>query len=278
MLWCAALEFDRLYANDWETYSYLILKARFGPGPTALPTAPPVCEGHVTREYAPPARMFFTSENARIIDGWREHLKTLPDPDYPLACLIVGADRVANTTSVYGAYLKQFKAASKKTLEVVNIEKCSKVARVTQLDASVAVCTTPSKTVLYLDPPYNHRQYGANYFPLNVISNLKEDMNLQGVTGIPVSGYLKSGWCSKKTALDALRQIISTTSALRIAMSYNDEGIIDQQEILGAFREFGWQAELVGIPYKRYKAGKNDTQDTVTEYLFLASKDFLGEY
>jgi adenine-specific DNA-methyltransferase len=129
-----------------------------------------------------------------------------------------------------------------------------------------------------LDPPYNHRQYGANYFPLNVISNLKEDPVLQGVTGIPVSGYLKSEWCSKKTALSALRRIISTTPALRVVMSYNNEGIINQQDITGVFRELGWAVELTGIQYKRYKAGKNDAQDEVVEYLFMASKDFLGEY
>jgi adenine-specific DNA-methyltransferase len=278
MLWCAAGEFDQLYANDWETYSYLILKARFSPESSFLPDAPDAIDGHITREYSPPARMFFTFENARIIDGWREYLKITPNPDYPLACLLVSADRVANTTSVYGAYLKQFKNSAQRNLVVTRIEKCSKPARVTQMDASLAVCTVPTKTILYLDPPYNHRQYGANYFPLNVISNLKEDPVLQGVTGIPVSGYLKSEWCSKKTALSALRRIISTTPALRVVMSYNNEGIINQQDITGVFRELGWAVELTGIQYKRYKAGKNDAQDEVVEYLFMASKDFLGEY
>jgi adenine-specific DNA-methyltransferase len=271
----AACEFfDAIFVNDWEQYAYIFLKAQFDP-PAIRPSIPEVTptEGYISAMYGPPARMYFTAENARLIDGFRRAIKD----EYLVACLLHACDRVANITSVYGAYLKEFKASSNATLVVKHVPASTKRARVTRLDAARVVSSVPSKTILYLDPPYNHRQYGANYFPLNVIANLGETPELKGITGIPVGGYLKSDWCSKKTASLALREVITASAARRIAMSYNDEGIMTHQEVLASFTELGWQVELVEIPYKKFKAGKYDAPDTVTEYLFLASKDFLEQ-
>jgi adenine-specific DNA-methyltransferase len=265
--------FDTIFVNDWELYAYILLKAQFDP-PCVLPLLPVATptEGYISAMYGPPARMYFTAENARLIDGFRDVIKD----EYLTACLLCACDRVANIASVYGAYLKEFKASSNATLTIKHVPAATKHARVTRLDAARVVASVPIKTILYLDPPYNHRQYGANYFPLNVIANLAETPELKGVTGIPASGYLKSDWCSKKTASLALRAVITASAAMRIAMSYNDEGIMTHQEVMASFTELGWHVELVEIPYKKFKSGKYDAPDTVTEYLFLASKDFLG--
>jgi adenine-specific DNA-methyltransferase len=268
--------FSSVFVNDWEEYARIILKAMFDP-PTCrdLPSNVAPVLGHISNEYGPPRRMFFTEENAHVIDGYREHAKGMKDPDYMMACVLSAADKVANVATVYGAYLKQFKASANSPIDITQIPVAPKRARVTRLDARDAVLSVPTKTIVYLDPPYNHRQYGANYFPLNVIAAL-EDTPVQGITGLPSSGYLKSKWCSKRTAEDALKEILVSSVGSRLALSYSSDGILTKQQILDAFEETGWnQAECIEIPYKKFKAGNYEGGGEVVEYLFLTSKDFL---
>ena len=50
--------------------------------------------------------------------------------------------------------------------------------------------------ILYLDPPYNSRQYGANYHLLNTIAEYKP-FEPKGKTGL--RPYNRSLYCSKRT-------------------------------------------------------------------------------
>jgi adenine-specific DNA-methyltransferase len=129
-----------------------------------------------------------------------------------------------------------------------------------------------NNTILYLDPPYNKRQYGANYFPLNAIADIyANDLDVKGITGIPVAGYKKSGFSSTKTANTDLEYIVQNTPARRIVLSYNNEGILSHTEILAIFTKYGWNSHRIQIPYKRFASQKDLEPDTV-EYLFLADK------
>ena len=273
-------KFDSIFVNDWELYSYLVLGAQFDP-PDPKPDLPESrsVEGHISAVYGPPERMYFTAQNAQLIDGFRASIRPYEQRarDYLTACLLCAADHVANVASVYGAYLKQFKRSASVVMDVRHVPKAERRARVTRMNARDVVATVPSKTIVYLDPPYNQRQYGANYFPLNVIAELDEDIPVKGITGLPTTGYLKSEWCSKKTARDALTELLVATPCRRVAMSYNDDGIMSQRDIQEIFEELGCSVTLAEIPYRRFKAGKyTDENPETVEYLFLASKDFLS--
>ena len=104
--------------------------------------------------------------------------------------MIESADKVANTASVYAAYLKHLKNSAKANLIIKNpflentfldyldIEK-DKIYKVYCEDANILIKNIKGD-ILYLDPPYNHRQYGANYHLLNTIA----DSELVSVNGI----------------------------------------------------------------------------------------------
>jgi adenine-specific DNA-methyltransferase len=127
-------------------------------------------------------------------------------------------------------------------------------------------------TLLYLDPPYNHRQYGANYFPLNAIADIYSDnFDVVGVSGLPSQGYKKSKWSSKKKVIETLTDIVKNTHARRIALSYNIEGLLTHEKILSIFNENGWNIRRIEIPYKRF-VSKRDTEPNTVEFLFLAKK------
>jgi adenine-specific DNA-methyltransferase len=80
--------------------------------------------GYITRNYSPyesNERMFFTVDNAMIIDGIREALSYVEveydEFQFLMASLIVSADAVSNVPAVYGCYLKKFKDKAKKDLQ-----------------------------------------------------------------------------------------------------------------------------------------------------------------
>ena len=74
-------------------------------------------------------RMFFTSSNAQKCDAIRVHIEELKTQQlitqneyyFLLASLLVSIDKVANTSCVYGAYLKEYKNSALKELSVVPI-------------------------------------------------------------------------------------------------------------------------------------------------------------
>ena len=276
---------NSIIVNDWEPFTQSILKAQFVPPPntlalvTALNLVPPTT-GAITLTYSEAAgRLFFTTLNAQRIDGIREALRsnqyTEEERNYLTGVLVSSADSVANVASVYGAYLKNFKSSAENLLNLKVIAPAVKRGTVTNMDAQL-LAVDPNyikpNTLLYLDPPYNQRQYGANYFPLNAIADIYADtLDVTGITGIPILGYKKSGFCSKKTAWHNLTDIVKKTPALRIVLSYNNEGILSHDEIVDIFTKNNWTYRRIQIPYKRFASQKDLDPDTV-EYLFIANR------
>src|SRR6185295_4218049 len=82
--------------------------------------------------------------------------------------------------------------------------------------------------VLYLDPPYNHRQYGANYHVLETIAAY-DYPQLTGVTGM--RDYPRSRYCQPKSAKDVLADLVRAARAKHIFVSYNDEGVMSLENI-----------------------------------------------
>ena len=89
--------------------------------------------------------------------------------------------------------------------------------------------------VLYLDPPYNERQYSKNYFPLNIIAKTPEqlltELPLKGKTGIPTDCFL-SPFCKKGNSVEnAFKFLFSGLKTKWIFLSYNSESIISKEKI-----------------------------------------------
>ena len=269
--------------NDWEPFLQTILQAQFNPPQNVLSlidtlNQTPPTTGAITLTYSEAAgRLYFTTLNAQRIDGIREALRseqyTEQERNYLIGTLVSAADSVANVASVYGAYLKDFKNSAQNLLNLRVMPPAVKTAQVLKMDAQ-QLCVSSEyikpNTILYLDPPYNQRQYGANYFPLNAIADIHADtLEVVGITGLPADGYKKSGFCSKKTANQNLSDIVKNTPARRLVLSYNNEGILTHNEIASIFTINNWTFDRVQIPYKRFASQKDLDTDTV-EYLFLA--------
>ncbi len=123
--------------------------------------------------------MYFSAVNAGKIDAARHQIqrwhdgKAITDPEFYilLASLLEAVPSVSNTTGTYAAFLKFWESRSQKplTLAVPHIIPSVQNHRVYKQDANNLISQIECN-VLYLDPPYNSRQYAPNYHVLETVA------------------------------------------------------------------------------------------------------------
>ncbi len=270
-----AYALNKAYLEINETPAFTGLRALSSQTPLAFINELPGRTGFITNHYSPAGgRMYYTEANAQkadairqAIEQWRaEKIITEQEYFYVLCALLEAIDQVANTASVYGAYLKKFKATALRPLQLKPLQLTNHVAgcRVWQQDANQLI-TQIECDVLYLDPPYNHRQYGANYHVLETIA-AHDDPPLKGVTGMRV--YAKSEYCRSQAAPQVMEQLIRSARTKHILVSYNDEGVIGLAELQELLRLRG-EPQLFQTNYNRFKAdnGREYKRDATVEYV-----------
>ena len=86
-------------------------------------------------------------------------------------------------------------------------------------------------------------------------------------------GYYKSDFSIKRKACDTMRCLIDGLNTSKIMISYNNEGIICEDDFKALLCEFG-SVTLYMKEYTRYKSNnKKQTADKVYEYLYFLDKD-----
>ncbi|MDO7253131.1 DNA adenine methylase [Helicobacter cappadocius] len=224
-------------------------------------------------------RQYFSDYNGAKIDAIVSKIKKWKQEDkintntyyYLLASLLESADKVANTASVYGAYLKYLKKSASKNiiLSPATFEITPNIHKVYQKDSNELIKEIKGD-ILYLDPPYNAREYGANYHLLNTIA-LYDDFIPRGKTGL--RDYQTSSFCKKNQVASALEDIIKNAEFNYIFLSYNDEGLLSLEEIKSIFSKYG-RYNAISQPYQRFKADSSriHKQNSTIEYLHVLSK------
>jgi adenine-specific DNA-methyltransferase len=124
-----------------------------------------------------------------------------------------------------------------------------------------------SHDVVYLDPPYNHRQYSWNYHILETIA-LGDNPKIKWKTGMRDCSEQKSDYCKRWEVKKAFSYLIENIDAKYIFMSYNCEWLLNHNEIK-EIMETRWEYGVFTKDYRRFKAGKDRKfkKDSVLEYL-----------
>jgi adenine-specific DNA-methyltransferase len=246
--------------------------------------------GVITRSYSPHdgcPRMFFTVDNARRIDYIRRRIEVefggdaerKDDYMFLLASLLVSADAVSNVPAVYGCFLKNFKEKAVRALVFEPIHTLREPAALgSQCYHSDVLADSLLDAVeadmVYLDPPYNERQYSKNYFPLNILALppvVQTTTALRdGVTGIPEVCFM-SPFCKKKEVVAAFERLFSRLKAQWIFLSYSSESLISKERMLEIMGKYG-EVSLVETDYKRFKSYEYNADSGVKEYLFCLKK------
>ena len=221
-------------------------------------------------------RNYFSAENAQKCDAIRQQIETwqnkglITENEYYflLASLIESADKSANTASVYGAFLKKLKQSALKPLALrpANLFVNSQEHQVFQQDANKLIKTI-HPDILYLDPPYNTRQYATNYHLLETIAKY-DNPKIYGKTGLRDYSAQKSSYCSKASVKTAFADLIKNAKTKYIFLSYNNEGLLSLADIKEIFEKKGTYGYFTQT-YNRFKADKNRDYkaSNTTEYI-----------
>jgi len=240
-------------------------------------------EGFMLENYSPSGgRQYFSDENALKIDTFRylfeewkiEHLITELEYYYLITALLNAVNLVSNVSGTYAAFLKSWdkRALNPLRLEPVEIIFSNNKNKAFKRDANELIKEI-SSDILYLDPPYNSRQYASNYFILELIAEgwYGTRPEIYGETGMRKYDHQKSLYCSKNTALNALEDLVLNSSKSQyIILSYNNEGVIPHQAIVQTLSRIGL-VETYTENHKRYRSINQTLKDPqlTLEHLFL---------
>jgi adenine-specific DNA-methyltransferase len=249
-----------------------------------------ISAAYCTENYSPAGdagRMYFVEDNARRIDFIRETIERWKGDSlisgseykYLLACLIESVPFVSNITGTYGAYLKTWDKRAFKRFELVRlgVTDNGKENKTYNEDAN-ALIRKIEGDILYIDPPYNDRQYLPNYHVLETIA--KNDCpEVKGVTGVRAYGNEKSDYCIKKKVGEAFSDLIENARFTHIIISYSDDGLLAVDELMAILKQFciADSIKIYKIPYARYKGKLEQEKTEHYEYIFYARKDFRRE-
>lgn len=239
--------------------------------------------GFIFREYSPGGtvnssyqRRYFSDENAQKVDAIRtrvacwEQAGLLSEAE---SCLLISdlmraANRVANIAGTYGCFLKRWdqRAHRPLTLQRSKIIPSSLQHEVFCTDAH-HLAQGRYFHVLYLDPPYTWRHYGAYYHVLETIAKWDEP-TVTGLTGLRSWEESKSRYCDRSDAVNALRELVSLAQCKHLFLSYNSEGLITHEQIMEILALRG-EPVCSEINYRRYRSNTGGTKNkTLKERLY----------
>jgi len=278
--------FNKIIANDLEYYAYvltynkiksnsenfILLYSNFIENFQNEIKKTKDCIDFFVSEYAI-NRKYFTIENAKKISNVRNEIEQFKEDKslyyFLLASLLESADSVQNSASQYSAYLKQYKKTALNPFEFNLFLYSGKENNEIYNENIVEVIKKISGDVLYLDPPYNHRQYGANYHLLNTIA-LWDKFEPQGISGLR-ENYNKSNFSSKTKAKDSFYELIKLADFEQIFISYSNQGIISEESFIKLLKEFG-KVELYKFPSKVFKSVSSVKDENLSEFIFYLEK------
>ena len=233
-------------------------------------------EGTKNQEYK---RKYFTAEKGKRIDAIRAKIeewknkKLLNENEYfaLLASLIESVPFYANISGVYAAFLKKYDPRALKRFEVRPIRFYSgKKSHAVYNQNSMSLINSINADILYIDPPYNSRQYAPNYHLLETIA-IYDNPKIKGATGLRDYTNQKSVFCNKETALMALDKIAKTAKYKYLILSYNSEGIMPKKDIISVLKNYG-KVKIRNIDYPRFKSNNNGNskhKKTIQEQLYI---------
>lgn len=151
----------------------------------------------------------------------------------------------------------------------------------------------PRHSLIYIDPPYNFRQYTSYYFMLNLLSSYCEIKslelyfkNVQFVRGQNMDDDFDSTFCKANLFIPSLRELITNAQCNYVVLSYydgrnhenkgeqrKDNGISQIEELFRSDLFIHGSFELKAFERTNYQSFQGHSASKCKELLFIAEKD-----
>ena len=161
-------------------------------------------------------------------------------------------------------------------------------------DSLQFIKNAPKHDILYLDPPYNFRQYTAYYFLPNFIASYADIKDLdaylaevQFVRGQNMKDDFYSTFCNKKSFIQELEKIIKAARCKHLILSYfngvnhwnrfleedNTLGLSMIKDFLSSCEQLDKKSiKIVPVDRQNYQSQNGHRSKLIQEYLLVASK------
>jgi adenine-specific DNA-methyltransferase len=302
---------SQLHSNDLEYYSYILLRCFLETPSLAQKVEINKCfeemerlclfpteVGFISKLYSPKntetpsadERVFYTRENAMIIDTLLKYIFSVNKDiqQYLLAPLLIKASIHVNTAGVFRGFYKKdgighFGGAGENALERIlapiqlthpiwSQSSCQSKCYNSDINNLITTFKDNELDLIYLDPPYNEHPYGSNYFMLNLIARGQEPTEYSKVSGIPKM-WNKSAFNGRGSAFDTMLDLLRRclTKAKYTLISYNNEGLIREEDWKIIFEELGCKVTKYEKEYDTYHGSRNlaDRNKKVMEIMYL---------
>jgi adenine-specific DNA-methyltransferase len=226
---------------------------------------------------------YFCKKNAIKIGAIREKIKEWflkdiinnKEKNILLTSLIYAVDKIANTVGHYDAYLKKEIKEKDLKLQMLDIvlEK-NQNNEIHNMDANILIREIECD-VLYIDPPYNSRQYSNMYHLLENLA-LWQKPEVKGVAKKFDTTYLKSGY-NQKNAVKFFEDLIKNAKTKYILFSYNNmenkghsrsNARISDEDILRVLSKKG-KVKVYEKEYKDFRSGKSKIHNHKERVFFV---------
>lgn len=221
---------------------------------------------------------YFTEENARKIGAIRAEIENIAESEDEkniLICsLLYAVDKVANTVGHYDAFRKKLDTLQPIKLLIPDVDYMRNTNNEIYKEDANALIKKLSFDVLYIDPPYNTRQYSDAYHLLENLAEWKKP-EVVGIGKKMDRSHIKSDYCLK-SATRAFADLIKNADCKHILLSYNNTGDskdgrsnarMNDDEILRILKEKG-DVEIFEKDYKAFTTGKSNGEDNAERIFY----------
>jgi adenine-specific DNA-methyltransferase len=192
---------------------------------------------------------------------------------------LYAVDKVANTVGHYDAFRKKLDMTKSIKLLIPNIDNSHNINNeIYKMDANKLIIKI-NCDVLYIDPPYNSRQYSDAYHLLENLAKW-EKPEVFGKANKMVRTHIKSEYCLK-SATTAFEDLINNANCKHILLSYNNTGNskdgrsnarINDNNILRILQNKG-EVEIFERDYKAFTTGKSSDNNNVERIFYCKVKE-----
>jgi len=221
---------------------------------------------------------FFSLENAKKIGSMREEIDKIAESERERMCLlsslIYATDKIANTVGHYDAFHRAQNIKTPIALRLPSILTETSKNVILNGDSN-ALAGDFFADVVYLDPPYNSRQYSDAYHLLENLARW-EKPEVFGIAKKMDRTNIKSKFCGK-SAPAAFRSLIESIDGKIIIVSFNNTGesrdarsnsTLTDEQILKPLKARG-KVTTVDIEFGAFTTGKTKDRKGHMERLFL---------